>query len=203
MWDETAMWSQRLERFLKHGDRATQLQAMEARGSPFEFLDGAVKAALAEDLRLDNKAGWNYLKALPLSRRKRKQWIVNLFAGPFPTTPGFKVLEDGCVLVEVDITRSKAFDLRKQSGDFRALMWAAATGKIGGIMASPPLRGRQDEELVAKAMWCSTVAKAANNYYGLATPFVLFEGAKLMNYVYPQEENLENNKLSRPWKEFW
>ena len=35
MWDETAMWSQRLERFLKHGDRATQLQAMEARGSPF------------------------------------------------------------------------------------------------------------------------------------------------------------------------
>ena len=66
------------------------------------FLDGAVKAALAEDLRLDNKAGWNYLKALPLSRRKRKQlmagqWIVNLFAGPFPTTPEFKVLEDVCV----------------------------------------------------------------------------------------------------------
>ena len=104
--------------------------------------------------------------------------------------------------VEIDITRSKAFDLRKQGGVFRALMWAAATGRIGGIMASPPLRGTQDEELVAKAMWCSTVAKAANNYYGVTTPFVLFEGTKLMSYVNPQEENLVNNKLSRPWKEF-
>ena len=117
MWDEKATWSQCLERFLQSGKRADQLQALEAEDSPFAALGSTTRSSMAEALVLDDRAGWNYLKALPISRRKRKQlmtrpWLVNLFSGPFPTAPELKVLEDGCVLVELDITRSRAHDLR-------------------------------------------------------------------------------------------
>ena len=65
---------------------------------------------------LNDSAGWARLKALPFSRRKRKQlmtasWIVNLSAGPSDGTAEFKVLEDGSVMAEIDIVRPRAFGL--------------------------------------------------------------------------------------------
>ncbi|CAE7236687.1 RE1, partial [Symbiodinium sp. KB8] len=206
MWDERATWSQCLERFLQSGKRADQLQALEAEDSPFAALGSTTRSSMAEESVLDDRAGWNYLKALPISRRKRKQlmtrpWLVNLFSGPFPTAPELKVLEDGCVLVELDITRSRAHDLRHMHGAYRALCWAAATGRISGFMASPPLRSPGDEELLAKAMWCSVVAKAANNYHGNVTPFILFEGKKVMSYMFA-EERADGSGMPRTWSSF-
>ena len=207
LWDEKATWSKCLERFLQDGARVQQLQALEAEDSPFAGLDASTKSALAEELVLNNKAGWNYLKALPISRRKRKQlmtsrWIVNLFAGPNPAAQEFKVLEDGCVLVEIDIARSRAHDLRKPHGAYRALCWAAATGRISGMLASPPLRSPDDEELVAKTMWCSTIAKAANHFHGTVSPFVMIEGKKLMDYVFLEEEGRARSGLASVWPSY-
>ncbi|CAE7296882.1 RE1 [Symbiodinium sp. KB8] len=207
LWDEKATWSRCLERFLQDGTRVQQLQALEAEDSPFAGLDASTKSALAEELVLNNKAGWNYLKALPISRRKRKQlmtsqWIVNLFAGPNPAAQEFKVLEDGCVLVEIDIARSRAHDLRKSHGAYRALCWAAATGRISGMLASPPLRSPDDEELVAKAMWCSTIVKAANHFHGTVSPFVMIEGRKLMDYVFLEEEGRARSGLASVWPSY-
>ena len=92
---------------------------------------------MAEDLVLNDKIGWNYLKAIPVSRRKRKllmanDWVINLFAGPSDGTAELRILEDGCVMLEIDIVRSKAFDLRMANGVFRALMWGAAMGRVKG-----------------------------------------------------------------------
>ena len=105
---------------------------MEANDSPFRDLPTVLKGMMAEDIVMTDKAGWGYLKALPISRRKRKQlmaspWIVNLFAGYADGTTEFKVLEDGAVMVEMDIVRSKAFDFKKAAGAYRALLWAAAS----------------------------------------------------------------------------
>ena len=77
-----------------------------------------MKSSLAEDLVLDDKAGWKYLQAMPVSRRRRKllmnsEWVVNLFSGPSDGSLEMKILDDGSVMVEVDILRSRAFDLRK------------------------------------------------------------------------------------------
>ena len=114
------------------------------------------KGAMAEDLVLDQKAGWNYLgeegrgggqgrragKALPVSRRRRKllmasEWVINLFAGPSDGTAELKVLEDGCVMIEIDIVRSKAFDLRKSMGVFRALNVGCRDGACQGLYGFP------------------------------------------------------------------
>ena len=48
-------------------------------------------------------------------------------------------------MIEIDIVRSTAFDLRTAAATYRALMWGAATGKVKGVMASPPARTEGDE----------------------------------------------------------
>ena len=180
---------------------------MEAEGSPFRSWTADVKGAVAEEVMINNNAGWAYLKALPISRRKRKQlmtapWIVNLFAGPSDGTAEFKVLEDGAVMIEMDIVRSRAFDLRRPSGAYRALLWAAATGRIKGMMASPPVRNEMDEELVAKAMWCSVVAKASRSLYGDPPPFLMFEGYKMLNYMNNGMGWTRPTGLQRSWSAY-
>ncbi|CAE7348343.1 unnamed protein product [Symbiodinium microadriaticum] len=118
LWDQDATWSKHLHMFLRHCGRAHQLMTMDAEGSPFSPLSSTVKSSLAEDLVLDDKAGWKYLQAMPVSRRRRKllmnsEWVVNLFSGPSDGSLEMKILDDGSVMVEVDILRSRAFDLRK------------------------------------------------------------------------------------------
>ena len=206
-WDRETRWSRCLETFLLDGRRTSQLQAMEAEGSPYKSLSTTLKGALADDVMLNNSAGWAYLKALPISRRRRKQlmttsWMVNLFSGPSDGTVEFKVLEDGAVLVEMDIVRSKAFDLRKPAGAYRALLWAAATGRIKGMMASPPTRSELDEELIAKTMWCSMVAKASRSLYGDPPPFVMMEGYKMLNYVKNAMGWEKPTGLQRAWEAY-
>ena len=203
LWDETARWARHLEVFLQDGTRARQLLAMETDDSPFKDLEASTKAAMAEELALDDRAGWNYLKALPVSRRKRKQlmrcqWVVNLFAGPGPDTAEFKNIDGDSMLVEMDITRSRAFDMRKSSGAYRALLWAAATGRVKGVLSSPPMRSKTDEELVAKAMWFSLIAKAARATLDRPPPFVPIEGKKVLAYM--QTDPQAGLKLS--WKSF-
>ena len=69
------------------------------------------------------------------------------------------------MLVEVDIEKSKAFDLKKTSGAYRALLWACARGMVSGVIGAPPCRQPEDEHLVAKQFWLAMVAKAARAVY--------------------------------------
>eukprot|EP00439_Symbiodinium_sp_Y106_P060167 s729_g8.t2 len=206
-WDHDLTWSRHLAMFLDQGDRVHQLKALEAEDSPFCSLPASLKGAIAEDVDLSDKAGWKYLKAVPVSRRVRKRlmttpWVVNMFSGPANGSIQFKSLEDGAVLVEMDIVRSKAFDMRKHAGAYRALLWAAVTGRVKGFMASPPMRTSVDEELVAKAMWCSLVAKAARAHYLESPAFVMFEGSKLMDYLRFRPEGLNPTGVQQAWPKF-
>ena len=117
------------------------------------------------------KDGWNLLKGLPWSRSKRKVmyqsdgWIVNLFSGDERTAEAMRMsrmkssfwntaLEGNDVLVNVDVTGSRAFDLRQQASVFRVLCWAALNGKIKAIGADPLVTPFQDyRETLLMLVW--------------------------------------------------
>eukprot|EP00439_Symbiodinium_sp_Y106_P009387 s13413_g1.t1 len=92
---------------------------MSSEDSPFVELTEVEKSALAEQVDLTDKAGWNYLKAIPCSRQKRKRmmtmpWVLHLYAGDGKgPDPVFKVMESSRVVVEIDIARSLACDMFK------------------------------------------------------------------------------------------
>ncbi|CAE7797862.1 RE1, partial [Symbiodinium necroappetens] len=178
--------------FLEDGTRASQLQALNAEDSPFKCLSDSEKSAIAEGVGLDDKSGWNYLKAIPCSRQKRKRlmnmsWVIHLFAGEGKNAdPVFKELEDSRVLVEVDITKSMAFDLFKVSGAYRALLWAAATGRVDGIIGAP-CRREGDSVLLWKQIWLLTVAKAARAVSAEQPVFMMIEGAKLLKDIHSKD----------------
>ena len=206
-WDQEREWSQHLDSFLASGQRASQLQALSAQDSPFRWASQIDKAALAEGVELSQRAGWDYLKAFPMSRQKRKrmlssEWIVHLYSGQGKgADPIIKELEGDSVLVEIDITKSLAFDLNKMSGVYRGLLWGAAMGKIAGIFGAPPCRGERDVPLILKQMWLSMVAKAARGNARAFPLFCMLEGRKLF-------ETLKSSvgqgwqDLRRIWPEF-
>ena len=184
-WDQETAWSQYLDAFLLTGSRAAQLQALSAEDSPFRSVSQGDRARLAEGVDLSSRAGWDYLKAFPVSRQKRKRlmslpWVVHLYArNGKGVDPILRELEDGAVLLEIDITRSLSYDLRKMSGVYRGLLRGAATGRIAGLVGSPPCRG----ELVLKQMWLTTVAKAARSNQGAFPLFTMMEGRKLFETI--------------------
>ena len=188
-WDQAKPWAQHLENFVKTGTRATQLMALDAEDSPLRHLDARIKATLAEEIDLSTRAGWSYLKALPLSRHKRRRmmtqpWVVHLYAGKGKgLDPILKEVEDGKILVEIDIEKSKAFDMRKVAGAYRAILWASARGMVTGIIGSPPCRGPQDEQLVAKQVWLTTVAKASRAMSYDGPVFAMIEGEKVLKNI--------------------
>ena len=188
-WDCEQDWAVQLESFLAHGDRGSQLLALNASDSPFRALTESQKASLAEGILLNDKAGWDYLKAFPVSRQRRKrmltsQWVVHLYAGPGRgADPILKELDDGRVLLEVDLTRSKAFDMNKFGGVYRGLLWAAATGRVAGIIGAPPCRSSTDTPLILKQLWLTLVAKAAAIRQGEFPVFAAVEGRKLFEAV--------------------
>ena len=188
-WDQEKEWSQHLDSFLTSGRRASQLQALSASDSPFRWASHVDKAALAEEVELSQKAGWDYLKAFPISRQKRKrmlasEWVVHLYSGQGKRAdPVLKELETNVVLVEIDITKSLSFDLTKMSGVYRGLLWGAAMGKIVGVFGAPPCRGERDLQLILKQMWLSMVAKAARSNKREFPLFCMLEGRKLFEIL--------------------
>ena len=184
-WDQEREWSHHLDSFLMSGQRSSQLQALSAQDSPFRWASQMDKTALAEGVELSQRAGWDYLKAFPMSQQKRKrmlssEWILHLYSGQGKgADPTIKELEGDAVLVEIDITKSLAFDLNKMSGVYRGLLWGAAMGKIAGIFGAPPCRGERDVPLILKQMWLSMVAKAARSNARAFPLFCMLEGRKL------------------------
>ncbi|CAE7607397.1 unnamed protein product [Symbiodinium sp. CCMP2592] len=185
LWDVEKPWARHLDDFVRVGGRGAQLRAMSTEGSPFGKWPEMDRALVAENVELDNKAGWSYLRALPGSRQRRKRlmsssWVIHLYSGPDKgIDPLFRELDDGRVFVQVDINRSKAEDVGMVAGVYRALLWAAATGRVDGIIGSPPTR----VDLVQKMMWLMMVAKAARAHHGGHPVFAMMEGKKLMDIL--------------------
>ena len=137
------------ERFAETGERRDALSALFAQPYLSEVAE-EVKATLAEsipagDSPQDSKS---VLKVLPLRRSSRKlllnsdRWVVHLCSGKPKAQEPLKEWSDqnGMLLLHVDLLEKggKGWDLLKQQGVWRALLWAAARGKIAAIFSSPP-----------------------------------------------------------------
>ena len=141
--EERREWTELLKEFAKTGVKSTLLKVVLA--SPItKDLPYEVQSALVEGFELQD--GEKYLKALPLTRRRRRSllasrnWVVNLFSGngeladdPFDT-----LTKEGKVVLNVDKLKSKHWDLHREKGVYQLLLWAAATGRISDIISAPP-----------------------------------------------------------------
>ncbi|CAE7249757.1 RE1, partial [Symbiodinium natans] len=168
-----------LNEYVLSGDRRVGLQALMDESSPFGVLTEAQRCMLIQDLDLSDKAGQTYVKSLPVKRAMRRKllqnpWIVHLFSGRTAHNE-FKVLEEaGNVILEVDIGKSKAWDLKDWSPAYRALLWAAMKGKIKGIFGEPPRAA--DGQLAMKQLFLWTVARQASVMSEANIPFFVLEG---------------------------
>ena len=167
----------RLVEYRRAGRRADGLGALMAKDSLFGELTESQRCALVQDIDLSDEAGVRYLKALPIKRSLRRkllssQWIVNMCAGNDNRSDLKALEEEGLVLLELDVKRSKAFNLREPSSAYRALLWAAMRGQLEGLIGSPP-RGEGDGELVKKQFFLWWIAKVAAEEIEARTPYFL------------------------------
>ncbi|OLP81882.1 putative transposon protein [Symbiodinium microadriaticum] len=152
-------WRIILSKYAEQGDAAEGLQAIYL--SPaFQGVANHVRVSMAPSLDTSPKAGWEYLKLLPLPRRVRKRlfksnnWVLNMFAG-----------ED------------KSNDA-VQGDMYKALLWGAMNAKVRAVIAAPPTGGlwpreefvkpelhearrNKDVEMLAKTLFLYLVSYAA------------------------------------------
>ena len=174
-----------LQGYLASGCRTSLLAAINAEDSIYKAVPEQIKSTLAEDLVLDDKAGWKYLQAFPMNRRRRRRlmsssWIVHICHGGAKSWKGSdQILEqDGMVVVRIDAEVSKAFGLRQMAGAYRALLWAAATGRVAGVVGGPPRwSGNRDEQMLKQMMVWEVARESAAGQQG-RDPF--FEGRVAM-----------------------
>ena len=131
------------------GLRADALRAFLAQ--PYlNALPEGLKVSLAESIPSGHAgSARSVLKLLPLKRAARRaldsssDWVVHLCSGPRkPNEPLAAWCDDqGLVMLQVDLQQSggKGWDLSKQGGVWKVLLWAAAQGRIAAVLSSPPL----------------------------------------------------------------
>ena len=106
--------------------------------------------------------------------------MVHLFAGEKGSIPvEFKTLGTGDVAyLEVNILKSKAYDLRGRSSVCKVLLWAALRGQVEGILGGPPRNdGETSKEMVTKQIFLWMVARHAaldlhghNSFFAMELP---------------------------------
>eukprot|EP00439_Symbiodinium_sp_Y106_P047630 s3065_g6.t1 len=137
-----------LRTFARTGERRDALRAVMAQPYFAEARED-IKARLAESIPgRDDDSGKQVLKALPLSRSSRREllastrWVVHLCAGESKVNDPLALWaqEQGAYLIRVDLQEKggKGWDLSQPHGAWRALLWAAATGRIVAVLSSPP-----------------------------------------------------------------
>ena len=146
-------WEDHLTQVVKTGERAHMCGLVNkipyfAAVPPEFYID------IPESFPVTDKDGWQLLKSFPWSRRKRRtmfkssDWVVHLFSGERHTGVQQRLrdsvwnasLVEDDVLVEIDITQSKSFDLARQKGVFQLLCWAASQAKLKALVGGPPRR---------------------------------------------------------------
>ena len=147
-------WQRHLRALCEEGGRTSMAGFLH--GCPtFAGVPAEALLSIPEDVPCDAKDGWKLLKGMPWSRAKRKamfassSWTVHLFSGDeraMAAKPTYTmrssmwqvVLQGSEVLVNVDVTQSKALDLNQRNGVFKLLCWAALSGRIKALVGGPP-----------------------------------------------------------------
>ena len=140
--EEKKSWHELLRDYAATGARATLLKVILT--CPFtKVLPEDVQAMLIEGFEVHK--GEQYLKELPISRRKRRalmvhnNWVINLHSGedPGPGDPFEAVPKGGKIMLNVDVRNSKLWDMDRKGGVYRLLLWAASCGKISDVISRP------------------------------------------------------------------
>ena len=168
-----------LKDYVSQGQRTSLLAAINADDSIYKGVPETIKSSLAEEINISDKAGWNYLAALPVNRRTRKRmmtarWVVRICNKGIKGTPvEYKLLEGpDVVVINLDSELSKSLNLKRVAGVYRALLWGAATNRIEGIIGGPSKWSNYRDELMLKQMMVWEVAKeAATRVYAPAPYF--------------------------------
>ncbi|CAE7692108.1 tilS [Symbiodinium sp. CCMP2592] len=144
-------WRHDLAAYAQEGCVVDGLQALYK--SPiFKHLPEDVLMGMVPHVQGDDKEGWEYLKALPVSRRIRKKllrsraWVLNLYGGrnlkqdPVQSVNGQinKDTNSEVVVVNVEILLDGGWSVRGKA--YKALMWAAMTSRIKAVVGTPPVK---------------------------------------------------------------
>ena len=149
-------WQSHLEALREQGDRSFMAGFLH-RCPTFTSAPPEVLLGIPEAIPRRDDDGWKMLRSMPWPRAKRKAlfqsdgWVVSLFSGDVRSPGGRQEdamrrtfwnnsLKGNDVLVEVDVTASKSFDLNQRDMVFKLLGWAALNGKIKAIVGGPPRR---------------------------------------------------------------
>ena len=149
-------WQSHLEALREQGDRSYMAGFLH-RCPTFTSAPPEVLLGIPEAIPRRDDDGWKMLRSMPWPRAKRKAlfqsdgWVVSLFSRDVRSPGGRQgdamrrtfwsnSLKGNDVLVEVDVTASKSFDLNQRDMVFKLLGWAALNGKIKAIVGGPPRR---------------------------------------------------------------
>ena len=147
-------WRHHLRAFCEEGNR-TSMAGFLHRCPTFANVMPEALLGIPEDVPCELKDGWKLLKGMPWSRARRKtmfaskSWTVHLFSGNEKAMVARSTstmrssfwsiaVEGDEVMVDVDVTHSRALDLNKRDGVFKLLCWAALSGRIKAIIGGPP-----------------------------------------------------------------
>ncbi|CAE7236757.1 RE1 [Symbiodinium sp. CCMP2456] len=175
-------WSAYLEAYVKTGRRSSALAAMMDSSFPLnlETVTDRFSFVGSEDIDLSDDAGFGYLKSLPVNRKFRRRlhgsrWIVHLYDRKNETASHeLKKFEtEDIVVLEIDLQRSKMYNLKGWNNVLRALMWAGCRGQLEGILGGPPRR--EGDELRRKLMYTWMVAERGAAVNNLKKPFLFME----------------------------
>ncbi|CAE7413089.1 GIP [Symbiodinium sp. CCMP2592] len=147
-------WQRHLRAFCEEGKR-TSMAGFLHRCPTFASVPAEALLGIPEDVPCGLQDGWKLLKGMPWSRAKRKamfastSWTVHLFSGNERAMAAKRTstmrssfwsvaLEGDEVMVNVDVTDSRALDLTRRDGVFKLLCWAALSGRLKAIVGGPP-----------------------------------------------------------------
>ena len=141
--EEVKRWDVLFKEYLESGCQGTMQRAIMT--CPFtKNLPKDVQANLVTNFGVNG--GEKYMKALPLSRRRRRlllasrDWTVRLCMGAEEENDEFVkiVNRNGRVSLDVDVINSKMWDINGPSPIYKLLIWAAAKGKISDVLGRQP-----------------------------------------------------------------
>ncbi|CAE7671933.1 GIP, partial [Symbiodinium sp. CCMP2456] len=134
-------WFDHLISYCRSGIGSEALMAIHS-ASFFQDLPSESLYGLSEADPISN--GWDALRGLQhLNRKTRKklwsskQWVAHLYAGKTPNEEVMFLERQGFAVLELDLERGKSHDVRDPLV-WRALEWAARTGRIASIIGGPP-----------------------------------------------------------------
>ncbi|CAE7777630.1 GIP [Symbiodinium sp. KB8] len=144
-------WRQNLADYAQEGCVVDGLQ-MLYKSPIFKDLPEEVLMGMVPNVEVNDRKGWEYLKALPLNRRLRKRlmrskaWVVNLYGGkglkedPVQSLNGQVNVDTNTevVVINAELLLDGGWCMRGPA--YKALMWGAMSSRIKAVIGTPPAK---------------------------------------------------------------